>query len=73
MDFRSESLSWGVEVDCEAARLIRLGVPPWDAAIQARQLVEKRRRVAAQSMEEPPSTNAVDPSAPSTGTPTPRV
>lgn len=72
MDFRSESRSWGVEVDVEAARLIRLGVPPWDAAIQARQRVEKRRREAAQASEQPPSDAAVDPSAASTGTLTPR-
>lgn len=35
------------EVRTEAARLIKLGVPPWDAIIQAGQRVSKRRRLAA--------------------------
>ncbi len=42
------------EVEAEAERLIKLGVPPWDAAIQARQRVEKRRREAPP----PPSAEA---------------
>jgi uncharacterized protein HemX len=37
------------EVDAEAARLIRIGVPPWDAAIQARQRVSRRRLESAQA------------------------
>lgn len=37
------------DVDAEAARLIELGVPPWDAVIQARQRVEKRRREAKET------------------------
>jgi hypothetical protein len=32
------------DIDTEMARLIRLGVPPWDAAIQARQRIERQRR-----------------------------
>lgn len=35
------------EIDDEAVRLIKLGVPKWDAIIQARQRVTQRRRDAA--------------------------
>ena len=42
----SEMREWTLAVDVEAARLIRLGVPPWDAAIQARQRIEQQRRAA---------------------------
>lgn len=44
MSFETESRVWQAEVDEEAARLVRLGVPPWDALIQARQRVTARRR-----------------------------
>lgn len=47
MTFKLESRIWEAEVDAEAARLVRLGVPPWDAMIQARQRVEHRRREAS--------------------------
>ena len=46
-DLNSATRRWNIDVETEAARLIRLGVPPWDAAIQARQRVEKRRREAS--------------------------
>lgn len=42
-NFITERRVWEAEVDAEAARLLRLGVPPWDALIQARQRVQKRR------------------------------
>lgn len=32
------------EVEKEAERLVRLGVPLWDALIQARQRIELRRK-----------------------------
>lgn len=52
MSFEFESLSWRVEVEAEAERLIRRGVPPWDAVIQARQRIsEKRRREATEATE----------------------
>lgn len=35
------------DIDREAARLVRLGVPKWDAIIQARQIIERVRRKAA--------------------------
>lgn len=35
---------WEHDVDEEAARLIRLGVPPYDAIIQARQRIAAQRR-----------------------------
>lgn len=47
MSFETESRLWKVEVGEEAARLIRLGVPPWDAMIQARQRTERKRREAS--------------------------
>lgn len=46
--FEREAANFQIEVDEEAARLVRLGVPPWDALIQARQRVSRRRRLAAQ-------------------------
>lgn len=46
-DLNSAMIDWNAEVESETARLIRLGVPPWDAAIQARQRVTKKRREAA--------------------------
>lgn len=36
--------AWGFEVDAEMVRLIEAGVPPYDAADQAREIVSKRRR-----------------------------
>jgi hypothetical protein len=43
-DYEQAAREFVREVDAEAARLIQLGVPPWDAIIQARQRVEKARR-----------------------------
>lgn len=40
------------EIDAEAARLVRLGVPKWDAIIQARQRVAKKRRESAPARPE---------------------
>ncbi len=48
MSVESAMREWKAEVDDEMERLIKLGVPPFDAAIQARQRVEKRRREAVQ-------------------------
>lgn len=47
MSFEDEKRRWDIEVDAEAARLVRLGVPPYDAISQARQRVEQRRREQA--------------------------
>ena len=44
-----ESAQWRAEVDAEAARLVRLGVPPWDAIVQARQRVRLKRQEAARA------------------------
>ncbi len=44
MSLENAMREWKAEVSAEMERLIRLGVPPFDAAIQARQRVEKRRR-----------------------------
>lgn len=46
--FEDEQRKWDVEVDTEAAELIRRGVPPYDAIEQARNNVSRRRR--AQSL-----------------------
>ena len=54
-EYREAERAFVAEVDREAARLIRLGVPPWDAIIQARQRVSQRRRESARSVA------AVDP------------
>lgn len=45
-NIKVETISWDVEVDLEAARLIRQGVPPWVAVGQAVQNVSKRRKEA---------------------------
>lgn len=47
MDLQSAIRDWDSDVQSEAERLIRLGVPPYDAAVQARQRVDQRRREAA--------------------------
>ncbi len=47
MSQKTEIRDWKAEVDSEMARLIRLGVPPYDAAIQARQRVSAKRRALA--------------------------
>lgn len=36
--------SWSNEIDVEMVRLIESGVPPYDAAAEAREIVSKRRR-----------------------------
>ena len=38
---------WDAEVDREAIRLIKAGVPPFDAVERARKIVERRRQQAA--------------------------
>lgn len=43
-DFARAKRDWDVEVDAEAARLIRIGYPPWDAVEQAVKNISKRRR-----------------------------
>ncbi len=40
---------WQGDVEDEMARLIRLGVPPCDAAIEARQRISSKRRAEAAS------------------------
>ena len=52
MSFETESRVWAAEVGEEAARLVRLGVPPWDAMIQARQCVSCRRRAEADAAQD---------------------
>lgn len=42
---------WNFEVEQEAERLIRRGVPPYDAIDQARNAVSKRRAVKVSSGE----------------------
>lgn len=49
--FDYERSKWNGEVDAEAARLVRLGVPPLDAIIQARQRVSARRRASGVEAE----------------------
>ncbi len=44
--FKSAVISWEIEVEHEAARLVKQGVPPWDAIEQARENVSRRRRLA---------------------------
>lgn len=39
--------AWDIEVDAEMARLIEEGVPPFDAAGRARDIVSRRRRKAS--------------------------
>ncbi len=38
---------WDAEVDRETIRLIKAGVPPYDAVVRARKIVEHRREQAA--------------------------
>lgn len=42
-----EIMRLGNDVEVEMERLIKIGVPPYDAAIQARQRVSARRRESA--------------------------
>ena len=42
---------WNFEVEQEAARLIRCGIPPYDAMEQAREIVSKRRADKASAGE----------------------
>ncbi len=42
-EFQRESEAWTDEVNAEAARLVRQGVPPFDAIIRARDIVSRRR------------------------------
>ena len=55
-DFDSERRAWNSEVDAEAARLIRAGVPPYDAVQRARDIVSESRKRKAQLTPEPPTT-----------------
>ena len=41
-----ERKRWNTEVDTEAARLVRGGTPPYEAARQAASVVSLRRRIA---------------------------
>lgn len=43
MSYETAAAAWRAEIEVEAERLITLGVPPWDALIQARQRIERRR------------------------------
>ena len=54
MNFNDEARRFSAEVEAEAARLVRLGVPPWDALIQARQRISasRRRKVAPEGATE---------------------
>lgn len=45
-DFDLERRKWNAEVDAEAARLVRKGVPPFDAIEKAREIVSRRRKDA---------------------------
>lgn len=47
LDFQAEKRMFESDVECEAARLVRRGVPPFDAITQARDLVSRRRREQA--------------------------
>jgi hypothetical protein len=42
-DLESAIADWNAEVDREAAKMIREGVPPFDAVQRARDLVQRRR------------------------------
>lgn len=42
---------WDIEVDSVAAELVEQGVPPWDAAEQARRIVSQRRRMKRKPMD----------------------
>lgn len=54
MSFKSAASSWSAEVEREAERLIDSGVPPWDAIVQARQIVAQRRHIAGSWRKETP-------------------
>lgn len=51
-DFERESRLFQQEIEEEAARLVRLGVPPWDALIQARARVRQDRQAARRGRED---------------------
>lgn len=42
-DYKRASREFALEVDQETARLIKDGMPPWDAVEEARRRVSKRR------------------------------
>ena len=52
-EFEHVSQEFALEVDREAARLIEIGTPPWDAVVEARKIVSRRRFERA--MKVPPT------------------
>lgn len=52
-DLERATREWEREVGEEAAKLIREGTPPFDAAIRARDTVSRRRRQATRFGAEP--------------------
>jgi hypothetical protein len=49
---RNAIADWDAEVETEAIRLIERGTPPYDAVERARNIVERRRREAAERSEQ---------------------
>lgn len=50
MSFELEKKSWDVEVDIEAAELVRRGTPPYEAMKQAESIVSVRRMEKARTL-----------------------
>jgi hypothetical protein len=55
-DLREAIREYDHAVDAEAARLVRLGVPPIDAVIQARQRIRQQSKFGPLLAEQQPST-----------------
>jgi len=49
MSLNDAMFSWNVEVEAEAARLINEGTAPFEAIVQARNAVSRRRKTAARA------------------------
>ena len=52
-DFEQAARELDAAIDAEATRLVQLGVPKWDAIIQARQRVAADRRIPIAPTPEP--------------------
>jgi hypothetical protein len=48
---------WDIEVSSETARLIRSGIPPYEAASKAVEIVTRRRKKAAETLDIPCSSD----------------
>lgn len=46
-----ETEKWQAEVSAESSRLIKQGVPPWEASMQAGKIVQQRRKLTKRAVD----------------------